>query len=170
LRASGLKLKTRPKAGFIEADGHFYCSFELNKDLLAVDMHRYMSISQRQVYHRESEFGISYEPIMLKIQQTLNAPTLTEINRDRGRYLEQGYLVRISSRDSCQSLINYLNIYPLWTTKYLDFIEWHKFHTLKNNKGTSLEKTQQVIAIKSPKGDSRTNFNWEHLKSFYTFD
>jgi len=157
-------------AGFIEADGHFYCSFELNKDSLAVDMHRYMSISQRQVYHRESEFGISYEPIMINIQQTLNAPTLTKINRDRGKSTEQGYLVRISSKDSCQSLINYFNIYPLWTTKYLDFIDWHKFHKLKSDKGQFLEKTQQVIAIKNSMNNRRTNFNWEHLKSFYTLD
>ena len=71
--------------GFIEADGHFYCSFDLNKNSLAVNLHRYMSISQRQVYHRVSEFGVSYEPIMINIQQTLNAPSLTKINRNRGK-------------------------------------------------------------------------------------
>ena len=69
-------------------------------------------------------------------------------------------------------LINYLKTYPLWTSKHLDFIDWENF--LKNDKGeqniTPLEKTQQILIIKNSMNNSRTNFNWVHLKSFYTFN
>lgn len=66
-------------SGFIDSDGSFYCSFDLNKEGIIKNMRRYLSLSQRKNYHRDSEVGTSYEPLMTKIKETFTIAPLMEL-------------------------------------------------------------------------------------------
>ena len=49
-------------------------------------------------------------------------------------YIESAYEIRTVRRESCSILINYLNNFPLFSSKYLDFLNWCKIHGIKTKK------------------------------------
>lgn len=69
--------------GFIEADGHFYCGFDLNADGLATKVKCYMTISQKQLYKANSDKlnDNSNFNFMKGIQEFLDIKTVNEIKR-----------------------------------------------------------------------------------------
>lgn len=162
-------LETSWFTGFIEADGSFHSSLNLNKDGVAINLKRHLNLSQRQNYHRDSEVGISYLPIMTNIQKTFNVSSLITIERDRGTKKELGYNVRMVSNESCIQLINYFNLFPLFTSKFLDYLIWKEFHQ-KKGKVKNIEETKHLIQLKENMNQNRTSFDWTHLNQFYRFD
>lgn len=81
------------------------------------------------------------------------------------------YRVRTSSLNSNILLENYLDTYPLFGTKYLDYKDWVKILSLF--KGTRLNhklNIDKVKSIKSNMNDRRTVFVWDHLNNFYRLD
>ena len=78
------------------------------------------------------------------------------------------YEVKTTNRSSCDLLINYLTIYPLFSSKYLDFINWKKADEIRKSKSyTSIEGTSELILLKNSMNTKRTQFNWDSLNSFY---
>ena len=65
-------------------------------------------------------------------------------------------------------LINYLNTYPLLSSKYLDFKDWETAHNIYTNKlhkdPIQLEKIRK---LKVNMNNGRTYFSWSHHKHFY---
>jgi hypothetical protein len=65
-------------------------------------------------------------------------------------------------------LHHYILEYGLWSSKYLDYLDWFKVVDMMN-KGEHLRAHKAVLEIKSrmsPAGN-RTEFNWDHLINFY---
>lgn len=55
--------------GFLEADGNFYCSFELDSDGIAKIVKSYMRVSQKQLYKTSSDLEMNSNlPIMEKLE------------------------------------------------------------------------------------------------------
>ena len=98
-------------AGFIDGKGHFAIKgFSSNpKTHLGIQF----QLSQRNT----DKSGESLEKIMLKITEfllvKLNSRTLSEKYRQ--------FVISTSNRVSNNILIDYLNTYPLLSSKYLDF-------------------------------------------------
>ena len=68
-------------------------------------------------------------------------------------------------------LENYLNKFPLFGSKYLDYKDWIKvldFFKSGNFKHQNI--FEKVIFIKSCMNDNRTVFTWNHLNKFYNLD
>ena len=84
-----------------------------------------MRISQRKTYHRtDSIFSSSYFDIMNEIKLFLLISNVTEIERKKKiNYIESAYEIRTVRRESCSILINSLNNFPLFSSKYLDFFK-----------------------------------------------
>jgi hypothetical protein len=65
-------------------------------------------------------------------------------------------------------LINYLNKYPLFSSKYLNYRDWVKvlkyFETKEHTKSESIK---EIVNIKLNMNDKRKEFNWDHLQNFY---
>lgn len=77
-------------AGFIEADGNFYCGFKLNVVGIAEELKSYMRISQKRLYGNNSEImknNNSNFLIMNKIREFLDIKKVNEIQRNKGTYL-----------------------------------------------------------------------------------
>ena len=157
-------------SGFIEGDGHFYCGFDLNADGLATQVKCYMTISQKQLYKANSD-KLKYNSnfnFMESIKNFLDVKTVNEIKRIKKNYIEAAYLVKVLKKSSCQALINYLNNYPLFSSKYQDFLDWHKAYLIKiSRKNITQSGTHELISVKNSMNTKRTQFNWDSLNKFY---
>lgn len=79
------------------------------------------------------------------------------------------YRVRTTNLNSNLILIEYLEKYPLFSSKYLNYKDWRKvlsYFELK--KHTQPEYIKTIVEIKSQMNNKRTEFNWDHLKNFYS--
>ncbi len=70
----------------------------------------------------------------------------------------------VKSLSSRLILINYLSVYPFYTSKRLDYGDWLKAHYLVTDKvhKTNLG-TAQLASLKASMNDQRTVFDWSHL-------
>lgn len=159
-------------AGFIEADGNFYCGFEEGEDGIAKRVKCYMRITQKRQYRLNTEIPENKNTnldIMEKIGEYLDVKNITEIKRDKEYYTELAYEVRTVKKESCNLLINYLTIYPLFSSKYQDYLDWKKAHEIRIAKGyKSIKGTSNLILLKNSMNTKRTQFNWDSLNKFYS--
>ena len=90
--------------GFIEADGNFYCGFDLNSEGIAEIVKSYMRVSQKQMYKITSDIpkeNNSNLQIMEKIREFLDVKNVNEIKRTKKDYVELSYEVRTTKKTSC---------------------------------------------------------------------
>jgi len=79
------------------------------------------------------------------------------------------YRVRTTSLKGNIIVENYFLNFPLFGTKYLDFLDWIK--VLEYFKiGTHMQNVENISNIKSNMNDKRTIFTWDHLQNFYKLD
>jgi hypothetical protein len=84
-----------------------------------------MRISQKQLYKSATPISKNNSNfyIMDKIREFLDVKNVTEIKRNKPNYIELAYEVRTTKILSCDILINYLTNFPLFSSKYLDFLD-----------------------------------------------
>jgi hypothetical protein len=65
-------------------------------------------------------------------------------------------------------IINYLLNYPLFSSKYLDFLDWKKVvNIFSEGEHKTSEGKLKILNIKSGINNKRKNFSWDHLQKFY---
>lgn len=138
--------------GFIEADGNFYCSLNLNLSIAEV-VKSYMRISQKQLYKVSSDIPLeknSNFQIMEKIRVFLDVKTVNKIKSTRVNLVELSYEVRTTKKTSCNLLIYYLSVYPLFSSKHPDFLDWREFHRIRlSREYRTLQGTSKLICLKN---------------------
>ena len=76
--------------------------------------------------------------------------------------------ITTSSYKSNKLLIDYLTKYPLFTSKYLNYMDWvcglNLFYNKSKNKATILK---MIKIIKRGMNKKRKNLTWDHLINFY---
>lgn len=159
-------------AGFIEAYGNFYCNFVLNSKGIAETINNYMRISQKQTYDNIINIPVennSNLQIMEKIREFLEVKNVNVIKIINKGYIELSYEVRTTKKTSCDILINYLSIYPLFSSKLQDFLDWREFYNIRlSRKYKTIEGTSKLISLKNSMNTKRTQFNWSSLNNFYS--
>lgn len=116
-------------------------------------------------FSQKTYFGPDQSYWGLQIAGFLKTNLLTRvqtINKNGEEKLYSSFIVVAHSEESKNILETYLNKYPLFSTKYLDFKDWESCGRIlkeKNNK-TIYEK---VKYIKSCMNNQRTQFKWDHL-------
>jgi hypothetical protein len=142
-------------AGFIDADGHFAIKgFTPNpKSHLGIQF----QLPQRAT----DKSGESLEKVMLKITEFL----LVKLNKRTFSEKYHQFVVSTSNRVSNNILIEYLNTYPLLSSKYLDFKDWETANNIYINK---LHKDpiqyEKIRELKANMNNGRTSFSWSHHK------
>lgn len=154
-------------AGFIDTDGNFSIKGFTN------NIKTYPAL---QFYICQREFdnsGYSLKDIMQKIANFLNTSLIyRKING------HPQFNITISSYENNMILINYLTKFPLFTSKYLNYLDWVKALDLfynKRVKGLKRAKNipinslilKEIRIIKSNINKNRKIFIWDHLKNFY---
>jgi len=105
----------------------------------------------------------SYFEILNKIATFLLCNLLTREQKATGnRY----YTLTASSLESLKVIINYFNKYPLYSSKYLDYKDWEIVAKLRlNNVHYTEDGISKVDIAKNSMNNTRTYFNWDHLKN-----
>lgn len=142
-------------SGFIDAGGYFAIKgFTLNpKTYLAFGF----QISQRVT----DKSGESLDKVMFKIAEFLSV----KLNMREFSEKYRQFVISTSNRESNRILIDYLNTYPLLSSKYLDFRDWETGYHIFINK-LHKDPAQYVIIreLKAHMNNGRTYFSWSHHK------
>ena len=148
-------------SGFIEADGHFSVRATMLSKYPKIECK--FELSQRQKDH----LGYSNYFFFKDIAEFLGC-SLKNIRENTQNPL---FRLRTLNLKSNLILIDYLNKYSLYGSKYLDFYNWNKIVSLFNPKFKySQENIDYVLELKKEMNDKRTNFTWNHLQNFYNLD
>jgi len=145
-------------AGFIDADGHFSVRTTLNSKYQKIECK--FELCQRQIDHNKN----STKKFLNLIAEFL-ITTVKEIRMNRPN---PEYRVRTTNLQGNNGLVEYLDKYPLFSSKYLNYNDWKKVLNFFNKKEhTNSESIKTIIEIKSRMNNSRVEFNWDHLNKFY---
>ena len=145
-------------AGFIDADGHFLVRTTTVSKYPKIECK--FELTQRQNDHNNEN---NYEFLNLIADFLLT--TVKEIRVDQPK---PEYKVRTTSLKGNLILINYMENYPLFSSKYLNYQDWRKvLEYFENKNHTNPESIKTIIEIKSKMNNKRTEFNWDHLGKFY---
>ena len=145
--------------GFIDADGHFSVRTTLSSKYPKIECK--FELSQRQVDLNNEN---NYEYLSWIADFLLSTVKVIRMNKPKPEYR-----VRTINLNSNLILIEYLEKYPLFSSKYLNYKDWIKvlsYFELK--KHTQPEYIKTIVEIKSQMNNNRTEFNWDHLKNFYS--
>jgi LAGLIDADG endonuclease len=148
-------------SGFIEADGHFSVKTTITSKYPKVECK--FELNQRQIDHNGYN-NFYFLEIMAKI-------LLSSVKTIRVNKPNSGYRVRTTSLNGNLILENYLNKFPLFGSKYLDYKDWIKvLDKFKSGQLKHKSNIEEIILIKSCMNDARTVFTWDHLNKFYNLD
>jgi hypothetical protein len=139
-------------AGFIEADG----SFQVRTSLKSKQPRLGLSFELSQA--RTNKQGYSTLSLMEMISTFLGV----KVNSIRGDRKYPQYRIRTSSVSTNNILLDYLDKYPLYGSKYLDYKDWCKI-LLFFEKDTQFVNVEEIKKIKANMNQYRTIFNWDHL-------
>ena len=145
-------LKDSWVSGFIDADGCFYIRNSLKQIICK------FNLEQRMIYPKTNE---NYNTILNKICLAFGV----KLNiRERISKKNSYYIIKLENQNAVKLLINYLDVYPLLSSKHLDFLSWKiVFNEILNKNHMTIEGRQIVSLHKSQMNNSRTSFNWDHL-------
>jgi hypothetical protein len=140
-------------AGFIDSDGSFTIKGFSSENLRTyLGFHFYLGQRVKDVS------GESLE----KVMQILSDFLKTKL-RTRTIYGFEQFVVNTSSKESNLILVNYLNTYPLLSSKYLDYKDWEEALNFYINKLHKDPKhLEKIRLLKQNMNTGRTKFNWSH--------
>ena len=140
-------------SGFIDADGHFSIKgFNSNP-------RTYLGIQFYLIQRAYDKSGISMELIMGTIAEFL----MTKLSKRTIREKYNQFVVNTSGRVSNKILIEYLNKFPLLSSKQLDFQNWEEaFYIYDAKLYKDPIQFEKMSELKNSMNNSRTVFNWDH--------
>jgi hypothetical protein len=159
-----LPLETTPwLSGFIEADGHFSIRASSASGNNPSRIECKFELWQRQIDHK------GYDNI--KFLEEIAMYLHTSVKKIRMDRLNPEYRVRTVNLKGNINLENYLTHFPLYGSKYLDYVDWLKILNLfKLGKFNHKSNMENVLKIKLGMNDKRTIYIWDHLNKFYNLD
>lgn len=139
--------------GFIDSDGYFAIKGFTSNPRTYLSIQFYLV--QRQLDRSGESLGFVMGTISDFLQTKLNTRAFS------GKYSQ--FVINTSNSQSNNILIEYLNTFPLLSSKYLDFKDWEKASYIYSNK---LHKDpvqfEKVKELKSNMNKNRTVFTWSH--------
>lgn len=143
--------------GFIDSDGCFSI-----KGFSSEKLRTYLGFQFYLPQRVNDVSGESLEKVMQNIADFLN--TKLRIRTFKEKYSQ--FVVNTSSIESNKILINYLNAYPLLSSKYLDYKDWEKalnFYIGKLHRDPAY--LAKIRSLKLNMNIGRNVFNWDHIEN-----
>ena len=146
-------------AGFVDADASFSIQHTKKEDgALKRKVSCRLRIEQTMI---EPKTNASYFNTMNVIAQFLNCNLLTRKQLATGN---EYYILAATGRNSLIIITNYLEVFPLFSYKYLDYINWCKaVKLILSNEHYTDANLLVIDHYKSKMNRARTEFNWDHL-------
>ena len=150
-------------SGFIDSDGSFSVQHtKIENKAKKRKISCRLRIEQRKL---DPVTGESYLNILTDLAKFLNCSLLTRKQKSTGN---EYYIITASSKISLDILIKYLEVNPLYSSKYLDYKDWKEIVLLifkdKHYTDEGLIKTDNV---RNSMNRKRIYFTWDHLKDLY---
>jgi LAGLIDADG DNA endonuclease family protein len=140
-------------AGFVEAEGSFSVQYTKKKKISC-------RIRIEQIME-DPVSKLSYKDVLTDISKFLNCNLKTRKQVSTGN---EYYIITASNRASLCIIINYFNIYPLLSSKYLDFKDWKiAADLILSNNHYSEQGISNIELIRNSMNLNRKDFNWDHL-------
>lgn len=148
-------------SGFIDSDGSFFVQYtKLEMGAKKRKISCRLRIEQRML---DPVTNISYSKVLRDIANFLHCTLLTRKQKSTGN---EYYNLTASSRISLNIIINYLDKYPLYSSKYLDYKDWKEIVLLIfENKHYTEEGLNKTYSVKKSMNRQRTYFSWNHLNN-----
>ena len=150
-------------SGFIDSDGSFsvqHTKLENNAKKRKISCR--LRIEQRIL---EPITNNSYFNVLTDISNFLNCTLLTRKQKSTGN---EYYTLTASSKMSLDVIVNYLDKYSLFSSKYLDYKDWKEIVLLIfENKHYTEEGINKTESVKNGMNRQRTYFTWTHLNLLY---
>jgi len=145
-------------SGFIDADGGFYIYYLNKKDMNKEIFKFTLTIEQRMIDPLSKE---SYEIIMRKIADFFKVNLSIRSQKSTGNSY---FRVVATSNISRAIIISYLDKYPLYTSKYLNYSDWKIGSEIKTRKSKMNENEKlKIISLKNNMNNKRIHYNWDHI-------
>ena len=146
-------------AGFIDADGSFSIQHTKRESgALKRKISCRLRIEQRMLDPKSNE---SYFNVLTEISNYLGCNLLTRKQKSTGN---EYYILAASSRKSLTVIINYFDLFTLYSSKHLDYLNWSEaVKLLLSDQHYTASGIIKIDILKSKMNNSRTEFNWDHL-------
>ena len=161
LKDSGLKNDSW-LAGFIDADGSFSIQHtKIENGAKKNKISCRLRIEQRLL---DPITKCSYEDILTKISNYLNC----NLNTRKQFSTNNVYFnITASSRNSLNIITTYLEHHTLYSSKYLDYIDWKQaVNLIMINKHYTEQGIKEIDLLKNKMNLKRVEFDWYHLNNF----
>lgn len=146
-------------SGFIDSDGSFsvqHAKLENNAKKRKISCR--LRIEQRML---DPITNNNYFNVLTDISTFLNCALLTRKQKSTGN---EYYTLTASSKRSLDIIVNYLDKYPLFSSKYLDYKDWKEIVLLIfENKHYTEEGINKTESVKNGMNRQRTHFTWTNL-------
>ena len=145
-------------SGFIDADGHFSVRTTISSTYPKIECK--FELTQRQIDHNKQSNYLFLNRIANLLKTTVKEIRVTKPKPE--------YRVRTVNMEGNLILMEYLDRFPLFSSKFLNYNDWVKvLNYFKLKIHTKSDSIKEIIKIKSNMNDKRTKFNWDHLQKFY---
>lgn len=149
-------------AGFIDADGGFkirYTQASMNPQTGRQAKKRMALVFKIEQTKNHKVTGGSFEPLMKNIASFLAVP-LKISKHHRVEY----WCVEVFSLKCMQILVDYLNIFPLLTTKRNDYEDFSKaLYMFLKKEHLTPKGMKTILILKNGMNRKRIFYNWDHL-------
>ncbi len=147
-------------SGFIDADG----SFDVKVREKSYDgkgknkVESRIRIEQRII---DPNTKLSYYSVIKSIASSFNVELNTSFHNEDIEY----YIISVTSPAKLKTLINYLDTYPLFSSKLLNYLDF-KFcvNLMLSRKHLTEQGRDNIKTIKIGINRKRTYYNWDHLE------
>ena len=146
-------------SGFLDSDGSFSVQHtKLENGAKKRKISCRLRIEQRMLDPITND---SYSKVLTDISNFLNCTLLT---RKQKSTCNEYYTLTASSRMSLDIIVNYLEKYPLFSSKYLDYKDWKEIVLLIfENKHYTKEGIDKTESVRNGMNRQRIHFTWDHL-------
>lgn len=146
-------------SGFVDADGSFSVQHtKVDDGAKKRKISCRLRIEQRMIYLKTNG---SYYNVLNEIAAYLGCSLLTRKQKSTNN---EYYILAASSHKSLLIIINYFEMFPLYSSKYLDYQDWSKAAKLiLNGQHLTDQGMIEIDSLKNSMNLKRTHFNWDHL-------
>ena len=145
-------------SGFVEADG----SFDIRVSLISGGALKNRVSARLRIEQRMFDpiTGLSYESVLGLIATSLGVTLSTVTHNINIKY----YNISASSTLARLKIVNYFTLFPLFSSKRLNYEDWLICHNLiiSGNHLTN-EGRDKALLLKNGMNNKRSYYNWDHL-------
>ena len=146
-------------SGFIDADGHF--------SIRTTEAGKYPARIECKFELEQRQIDISSES-MYNIMSIIANFLLSEVKETKSLTKSPKYRVRTLNLNANLTMAKYLADFPLFSSKYMDYIVWlDVVNMFKLGEHKSEKGKEKIRQLKMTINDYRTVFIWDHLNKFY---